>query len=448
MLSAGLCSGSGGCLEVRAGHAFIANREARATEEKAVDLNIFDPAVLSNPYPIYAALRKQAPIVWSPTLRAWLVTAYDEAVAVLQDHCAFSNQDRGCSCGAIREVALADDHWMFSTQGHGNTAAEAFTSPTMLNADPPDHTKLRALASKAFTPRAIVLLEHRIRQLTEELLAPLTTGTAFDAVNVLAYPLPVIMIAELLGIPPEDHASFKRWSDSIVSLNETSSPEDAARVQASNQELRRYLSRVIDERRMAPRDDLISRFLEAMAGNAWFGQEALVDMCVLLLVSGNETTTNLIGNALLALAQAPAQRQTLLADPALLATAVEEFLRFDGPVQIAPRIAARDVVIGDTAIADGSLVLVMLAAADRDPARFDNPDALEVTRTDNPHIAFGRGVHYCLGGPLARLEGRIALDVFLRRFPHFELASRHNPLEYGSSFILRGLKRLDIVGVE
>jgi cytochrome P450 len=412
-----------------------------------VDFNMFDPAVMSNPYPMYALLRKQAPLVWSPTLSAWLVTAYDEAVAVLQDHGSFSNQDRGCSCGAIRETAILDDCGTVSNQGLGNTAAELFASPSMLNADPPDHTNLRGLASKAFTPRAVALLEPRMRQVTEELLSPLAGGTAFDVVNALAYPLPVIMIAEMLGIPPADRDSFKRWSDDVVSLNETSGPEDVARVQASNQELRRYLGEVIDHRRTAPREDLISRFLEAMVGNEWFCQDTLVDMCVLLLVSGNETTTNLISSALLALARAPAQRQKLLDDPTLLPTAVEEFLRFDGPVQIAPRIAARDVVIGNAAIAAGEMVLVMLAAADRDPARFDSPDALDVMRVENPHIAFGRGVHYCLGGPLARLEGRIALDAFLRRFPHFELASPHDPLEYGSSFVLRGLKRLEIAGV-
>ncbi|MGH2589108.1 MAG: cytochrome P450 [Dehalococcoidia bacterium] len=403
-----------------------------------MDLNMFDPAVMSNPYPIYASLRKQAPIVWSSALGAWMVTAYDEAVAVLQDHWAFSNQDRGCSCGAIREATLSYDL--------GNSAAQVLTSPTMLNTDPPDHTILRSLASKAFTPRAVTLLELRMREITEQLLPALTDGTAFDVVDVLAYPLPVIMIAEMLGIPPEDRDSFKRWSDDIISVNETSKPDDVARVRVSNQDLRRYLSGIIEERRRIPREDLISRLLEAMVGNERFGQEALVDMCILLLVSGNETTTNLISSALLALARAPAQRQKLLGDPTLLPTAVEEFLRFDGPVQIVPRIAARDVVMGDTAIAEGSMVLVMLAAADRDPARFENPDALDVTRTDNPHIAFGRGIHYCLGGPLARLEGRIALAAFLRRFPRFELASPSSPLEYGSSFVLRGLRRLDIAG--
>src|SRR6266540_1184494 len=217
---------------------------------------MFDPAVMSNPYPIYASLREQAPIVWSAGVGAWLVTAYDEAVAVLQDHRTFSNQDRGCSCGAIREVAMPSDGCAPSNPDLGHTAVQAFASPTMLNADPPDHTNLRGLASTAFTPRAVALLEPRMREVVEELLSPLTTGAAFDAVNVLAYPLPVIMIAEMLGIPPEDRDSFKRWSDDVVSLNETSTPEDSMRVRGSDQELRRYLSEVIDERRRIPREDL------------------------------------------------------------------------------------------------------------------------------------------------------------------------------------------------
>jgi cytochrome P450 len=411
-----------------------------------MDFNMFDPEVMANPYPTYASLRKEAPILWSASLGAWLVTAYDEAAAILQDHSTFSNQDRGCSCGATSLVALPSDQWTFGGQGHGTAAGQSFTSPTMLNTDPPEHTKLRGLAAKAFTPRAVAQLERRVWEVADELLAPLTSGAAFDAVDALAAPLPVIMIAELLGIPSEDRASFKRWSNDIVSLNEMSTFRDIRRVRASDQELRCYLREVIDARRRSPKDDLISRFLAAMAGNEWFGEEALVDMCVLLLISGNETTTNLISSALLALAQAPAQRQKLAADTTLLPTAVEEFLRFDGPVQIVPRVAARDVVLGGTAICEGSMVMVMLAAADRDPARFDHPDVLDVTRADNPHIAFGRGIHSCLGGPLARLEGRIALEAFLRRFPHFELASPQEPLEYGPSFVLRGLKRLDIIG--
>lgn len=412
-----------------------------------MDLNVFDSAVMANPYPTYAALRRQAPLVWSPMLDAWLVTAYDEAVAILQDHGDFSNQNRGCSCGALRPVALPLDICAAGTQECGTAAARACPAPTMLDADPPEHTRLRALASRAFTPRAVARMEARMRAVTEELLSPLTPGAAFDVVDVLAYPLPVIMIAELLGIPAEDRASFKRWSDDVVSLNETTCPAEAARIAVSDQELRRYLRAVIAERQRNPADDLISRFLEAMAGTTWFGADALVDMCVLLLVSGNETTTNLISSAVLALADAPAQRQKLLANPTLLPTAVEELLRFDGPVQVVPRVAARDVVLGATAIREGSMVMVMLAAADRDPARFDNPDVLDVTRADNPHIAFGRGIHYCLGGPLARLEGRVALEALLHRFPHFERATPNDPLEYGPSFVLRGLKRLEIVGV-
>jgi cytochrome P450 len=412
-----------------------------------MDLNMYDPAVMANPYPTYAALRQQGPLVWSPTLNGWLVTAYDEAVAILQDHGAFSNRDRGCSCGALRPVALPLDSCAVGAQDCGTTAAQACPAPTMLDADPPEHTQLRALAARAFTPRAVALMETRMRAVTEELLSPLTPGTMFDVVDVLASPLPVITIAELLGVPADDRASFKRWSDDVVSLNETSGPAEVARAGASDQELRRYLRGVIAQRQQIPRDDLISRFLEAMEGDTWFDEDALVEMCVLLLVSGNETTTNLISSAVLALADAPDQRQMLLADPTLMPTAVEEFLRFDGPVQVVPRVATRDVVVGSTAICGGTMVMVMLAAADRDPARFAHPDVLDVTRADNPHIAFGRGIHYCLGGPLARLEGRVALEALLHRFPHFERAASVSSLEYGSSFVLRGLRRLDIVGV-
>src|SRR2546427_2186257 len=233
----------------------------------------------------------------------------------------------------------------------------------MLNSDPPNHTMLRGLASKAFTPGAVARLELRIRAIAEELLSPLTDGAVFDVVDVLAARLPVITMAHMLGISTDDHLSFKRWSDDIVSLNETTGPENAARARTSAQDLRRYLSRVVDERRAVPREDLISRFLEAIQGNDWFDEEALVDMCILLLVSGNQTTTNLISSAVLALAQAPVQRQRLLEEPTLLPAAVEEFLRFDGPVQMDPRVATCQVTIGDTAISAGSQVMVMLGAA-------------------------------------------------------------------------------------
>jgi cytochrome P450 len=315
----------------------------------------------------------------------------------------------------------------------------------MLNSDPPHHTALRGLASTAFTPGAVAQLEPRIRLVAEELLAPIAGKTTFDVVRTLAAPLPVITIAEMLGIPTEDHWSFKRWSDSITSLDEKTSPEHVAHAQSSALELRSYLRQVVDARRAAPREDLISRFVQAMEDNEWFGPDALVDMCILLMVSGSKTTTNLISSAVLALACAPVQRSRLVEDPALLPGAVEEFLRFDGPVQIDPRVATREVLVGETAISAGSKVLVMLAAANRDPARFENPATLDVARTENPHIAFGRGIHYCLGGPLARLEGRIAIEALLRRFPCFGLAGGNGALEYGPSFILRGLDRLDIV---
>lgn len=391
-----------------------------------MDLDIFDPAVKADPYPVYEALRAQGPVTWSPRLGAWLVLGYDAACAVLGDVQSFTNRRR-------------------ETRPRGDTAgdARAFSSPTMLNEEPPDHTRLRGLAARAFTPRSVALLEPRIRAITEELLAPFPCGSAFDVVDALAYPLPVIVIAEMLGIPPGDRDFFKRCSDNVVSLNETSTPEDVARVQASSRELREYLSGVIDERRTAPRDDLISRFLDAATEHPWFDDGALLDMCVLLLIAGNETTTNLISAAVLALARFPDQRRKLVEQPALMPAAVEEFLRFDGPVQLDPRIAARDATLDNATIPAGSVVHVVLTAANRDPAQFADPTSLDLTRATNPHIAFGRGIHFCLGAPLARLEARIALEALVRRFPHYELVAS-GPLEYGPSFILRGLRRLPI----
>jgi cytochrome P450 len=296
---------------------------------------------------------------------------------------------------------------------------------------------------KAFTPRMVDQLRPRIVAIVNELVQRIMDrGTTFDLIDDLAYPLPVVVIAELLGIPPEDRATFRDWSgDLAASLDPLLSDETLLRADAARAGLHDYLRRIIAERRRAPRSDLISALVAVEERGDVLSEPELVVMCTLLLVAGHETTVNLIGNGMLALLHHPEELARLRSDPSLIGTAVEELLRFDSPVQLTARRVVEPVELGGKRIEPGEFVLSLLGAANRDPAQFDHPEQLDVTRSPNPHLAFGRGIHFCLGAPLARLEGQIAIGALVQRFPNLRLGGE--PVRR-DQITLRGLASLPV----
>lgn len=391
-----------------------------------LEFPMFDPAVKRDPYPHYARMREVGPIMRNPAmLGAWMVVAHPPAQGVLTDHARFSSAQMSGMQDRI----------------------SAFDAPTMLNSDPPDHERLRGVVARAFTPRSVAALEPRLRQLADEMLAPLRDGERYDVVEQLAYPLPVMAIAELLGVSVEDRASFRTWSNQLIAgTNEMAPPEAIAASQEGAEHLKAYFREEIARRRARPGgDDLVSRLVEANDGDVLDDAE-LLSSCVLLLVAGNETTTNLISNQALALGRDRSQRARVVADPSLVPTAVEEVMRFDSPVQATLRVPLVDTEIAGQAIAKGEMVFVLLAAANRDPDRFDDPERFDVGRTPNPHLGFGHGIHFCLGASLARLEARLALEGLLAAAPDYELQCDPATVDYGPSFIFHSPATLPITG--
>jgi cytochrome P450 len=404
-----------------------------STSRSTEPARIFDSAVRPDPYPLYAALREHARVTRDAGSGIWYLFGYEECALALRETERFS-ADRS-----------APDPAQPLVPARGRS---------MLRSDPPDHTRIRSTVARAFTPRAIAALEPRIRDIAEQLLADLAPGRPFEVVGGLAVPLPVRIIAELLGVASEDWPRFRRWSEGVISVAAARRVSAAGEVEdpdareigiRSSRELRAYFARVVEERRREPRDDLVSRMVAANEDGV-LSQDELMNACVLLLLAGNETTTNLISNMALALARHPDQRRRLVEDPALLGTAVEEVMRFDGPVQFTSRRTTEDAGLGGRTIPAESFVQIVLAAANRDPERFNDPDMLDAGREDaSAHLGFGRGIHYCLGAPQARLEAQIAFELLLRRAPDFELLDPGRTLAYGPNASLRGLRELWIV---
>ncbi len=313
----------------------------------------------------------------------------------------------------------------------------------MLFLDPPDHTRLRALVNEAFTPRAVAALEPHIRELMTTLLDAVEDRSAFDLMEAVAKPLPVIVIAEMLGIPPEDRARFAVWSDQRARVLEpTLSAAERETAEAAMRALDAYLLPIISARRADPQEDIISALAQAEEEGDRLTEREVLLMLRLLLVAGNETTTNLIGNGMLALLRHPDQLVLLREDPALVPSAVEELLRFDLPVQVDFRSALEDCDVNGFGVRRGDNVVLLLGAANRDADRFHEADRLDVGRREQHHLAFGRGIHHCLGAPLARLEGRVVLETLIERFASMRLLDARPA--FRNSVVLRGLDSLPV----
>ena len=415
-----------------------------ATQE--IYFNQWDPEFRANPYPHYKAMLAGPPRIINITIPATpdllkllgleqsglteiplptaLAARYQDCLAILRDPQHYS------SSRPPQEQAFED-------RGPFKGAT------TMLFSDPPVHTRLRKLVSRDFTPRRIREMEPRIRELTDMLLDQAKQRGDFEVMRDLANPLPVMVIAEMLGVEPELYATFKRWSDAIVSGDNTLPgnplpPEFTTSVE----DLRAYFSAQIEKRRKTPGSDLVSALVAAHTESDALGADELMAFVILLLLAGNETTTNLIGNGTLALGLNPDQMKMLQRDASMLPRAIEEMLRYDGPVQSTARFTKSDVELAGTFFPAGFPIFVILAAANRDPAKFPDPDRFDITREPNDHLAFGEGIHFCIGSPLARLEAQVAFSSMLERFPKLRLRDPGAKLQYKGSYFLRGLAAL------
>ncbi|MEV7177289.1 cytochrome P450 [Kitasatospora sp. NPDC093679] len=396
----------------------------------------------ADPYPAYAWLREHAPVhrtTLPSGVDAWLVTRYADARQALAD------------------ARLSKNPVHHSGQAHrsgrvgipGERQADLMTH--LLNIDPPDHTRLRRLVSKAFTPRRVAEFEPRVQQLTDRLIDSFAGRGTADLIHEFAFPLPIYAICDLLGVPPEDQDDFRDWAGMMLRHTKPGQPGgQRGGVGRAVKRIRTYLAELIHRKRADLGDDLISGLIRASDHGEHLTENEAAAMAFILLFAGFETTVNLIGNGLHALLRNPGQRALLQESVArgesgLLETGIEELLRYDGPVELATwRFATRPLTIGGVEIPVGDPVLVVLAAADRDPARFSGENTLDLARADNPHLGFGHGIHYCIGAPLARLEGRAALATLLTRLPDLALDADPADLRWRGGLIMRGLRELPV----
>jgi cytochrome P450 len=388
-----------------------------------MDYNPLSPEVQANPFPYYAFLRHSHPAAWLEPLQAWAISRYRDVDQAIKSPQIFSSAK-----------------WLSVSIGDLNPVPEV---PWMIETDPPDHSRLRKLVSKGFTPRMVSRLEPRIRTIARELLEPLRAKREFDFMREFAGVLPVIVIAEMLGVEPERRADFKRWSDDIV--RGTNRPNDETvrnEIKRSNAELRAYLQKTIAQRRVEPRDDLLTALVRAEEDQQTLTADEVLAMAALVLAAGNETTTNLLGNTVLALLIRPADFAAVRNDRGLVPRLLEEVLRYDSPLQMVFRHTTKEVVIGDATIPANAPVLVLLGSANRDEQQFPDPDRFDMQRDTTGHLAFGFATHYCLGAELARLEARVGLEELLFSCPPFT-GDPGRCHRVGSLFI-RGLESLPI----
>lgn len=399
------------------------------------DFNPFAPETVECPYPFYAALRRDAPVYQVPGMDFFIVSRYEDIQRVLLDTETFSSKTgpgvRGQPPKEVVEIMAQG--WL--------------PVDTLLTNDPPSHRRYRGLVNKAFTPRRVAQLEPSIRQIAHELVDAFIADGTVELVQQFAVPLPLTVIADALGVPRADLPTFKRWSDDAVApLGGMISFERELECARSVVEFQHYFAAKLDERRAAPQDDILTDLINArLEGETPLSTGEMLNILLQLLVAGNETTTNLIASAMLLLLQHPEQMAAVRADPALIPNCIEEALRLESPVQGLFRMAKVDTEIGGVRIPAGSRVVIMYASGNRDEARFADAERFDICRANaKDHLAFGAGIHYCLGAPLARLEAKIAFETLLSRLHNIRLAPGKNDCTHTPSFILRGLKALHL----
>jgi len=394
------------------------------TDPGAPTVQLVPPEEWADPHPHYHRMRTATPILHVPEWDEYVFTRWADCERILRDPTMSSDP-----ANRRRQLPFME-------------VAEGMERPrSMLMMDPPDHTRLRKLVSKAFTPRTVEKLRPHVAELVDEMLDRVDPS-GFDVIAGLGYPLPVTVICELLGVPADDQHLFGPWSADATRMLD-GDIDDATRQRGlmAFMQIVNYLNGIFEERRAAPRDDLLSALLAVEEEGERLSEEELRSTVVLLFVAGHETTTNLIGNGIVALLRQRSQWERLVADPALAPGAVDEVLRYDGPVHLTGRTATVPTTIGDVTVEPGQGLITLLAAANRDPERFAEPDQLDITRPDNQHLAFGHGIHYCLGAALARVEGQEAFKALATRFPTLEL--REEPV-HREHFVLRGYTAVEV----
>ena len=392
--------------------------------------HLLDPDVLANPYPLYNELRNTDPVHWDPFLHAWVVTRYDDVVHVLH-HFSAERTPTPWQLSALNLSAL-------------NPIAEVMVRQ-MLFLDPPAHTRLRALASAAFTTRRVEQLRLHIREVMDGLLDAVIPKGCMDVIADFAGPAPAIVTAEMLGVPVADHAQLKEWSQDFAEMlgNFQHNPERFPRVLRSVEHLCSYFRSAMSEQREHPRSGLVHAMMTAEVDGARLTEEEIIANLIVTMVGGQETTTNLIGNGVLTLLRHPAELECLRSEPSLIPSAVEELLRYESPSQHTARLAPDDTELGGKQIRKRQAVIAVMGAGNRDPDRFPDPDRLQLDRKDNRHLAFGWAAHFCFGAALARLEGQSAFEKILSRLPNLRLDTR-TPLLWRQNLGLRGLSALPV----
>jgi cytochrome P450 len=387
--------------------------------------SMLDPEVLANPYPLYHRLRSESPVHWDPLLRVWVVTRYDDVIRVLRDFSA----ERTPTPAQLTSIGLSAL----------NPVAQVMVKQ-MLFLDPPSHTRIRSLASAAFTPNRVEALRSHIREIVRNLLEPLASTGRMDLIADIAEPLPCIVTAEMLGVPVEDHRQLKRWSQEFAEIlgNFQHNPERIQHMVQCTEEMTSYFRTAMRSEKLRP-EGLVCSLRDAEVSGDRLTEDEVIANCIITMVGGQETTTNLIGNGVTALLRNPGELERLRANPDLVPSAIEELLRYESPTQYTARLVPADTEMGGKALQRRQAVFAILGAGNRDPERFADPDRLDITRENNRHLAFGWGGHFCFGAPLARIEGQIAFEELLR-FQNWSLEP--GPLVWRTNLALRGLTGL------
>jgi pimeloyl-[acyl-carrier protein] synthase len=410
-------------MAIHSGLSYVPNKQERAPSLS----HLLDPEVLANPYTLYDRLRSEAPVHWDHFLHTWVVTRYADVVTVLQHFSATRTPtpEQLNSLGLSKLVPLSE-----------------VLVRQMLFMDAPAHGRIRNLAAKAFTPRRVEALRSHVQDIADSLLDAVQTKGQMDVIADLAYPLPAIVTAEMLGLPTSDWRQLTEWSADFSEAlgNLQHNPDHAPRLLRSLREACDYFRSAFRDRREQKREDLISALMTAEQDGDRLSEEEVVANSIMLMTGGQETTTNLIGNGLLTLLRHPGQLEQLRTDLSLIPSAIEELLRYESPIQYTSRLAPHDLNLGGKTIRKGQAVIAVMGAANRDPERFPSPDRLDICRQNNRHLAFAWGPHFCFGAPLARLEGQIVLETMLRRMPHLSL--KPDPVIWRENLAFRGLTRL------
>lgn len=415
---------------------FPLTREERivTTTKLADPLNPITPEFLANPYPHFKRMREEAPVYWSEKGKQWMLTRYEDVHGVLKDMSYEKRLQRWQQVNPLVKMLPPVSSLLKSRENW------------MLNMDPPDHTRIRSLVNKAFTPNMVNQMRSHIKDIAHELIDKFEKKSEFDLVSDFAFPLPVTVIAEMLGVPSSDRDKFRKWSNALTSTLEPGvNLVNMNNANKANDELIEYLKPLVEERRKEPREDLISALVAAEEEGSKLTPEELLGNCILILVAGHETTVNLIGNAVRCLLENPEQLALLKSEPTLVNGAITETLRYESPVQMIRRLAGEDMEIGGTKIKEMEMVLLFNGAANRDPEMFENPDKFDIKRENaKKHLAFGHGIHHCLGSSLADAEGQESIAALFARLPNLRL-KEGKTIEFRQPFALRGAKELWMV---